>query len=305
METTVAGRMYVTARGWEDLSEIIYMYEEDGLSVDESLIGQYIRSDNIVREFAAYYDLYNKYKNDYKVDDILSGNITEVATKKAGQAGFDERLSLLGMLLDKVQTEIKEVILTSDYLSELMAPLKACRQASDGEDMLSRLSMQAEAREKLIENKERANTLSKPEKLMHKRVKRFIEEAYKEIISKGIPSDAKVSEGGEKNDEIFAYIKQKFDAEVEAMRHEVAVTGEKLHNLFEFTSKAFDDGNEMLILVTELTVSRYSSRFISMFGSEDYHKYNQLLMITERQQDMRENIRKLDLGDVGTDITRI
>jgi hypothetical protein len=58
----------------------------------------------------------------------------------------------------------------------------------------------------------------------------------------------------------------------------------------------------MLILVTELTVSKSSSRFISMYGSEDYHKYNKLLMITERQQDMKESIKTLDLGAVGTSI---
>lgn len=302
METTVAGRMYVTARGWEDLSEIIYMYEEEGLKVDGSLIGQYIRSDNIVREFSAYYDLYNKYKNDYKVDEILSGHITELAVSRAGQASFDERLSLLGMLLDKVQADIKEVIIRSDYLTELMIPLKVCKQAEDGEDMLVRLNTQSDARDKIIANKERANALSKTEKLIHKKVKRFLTESYKEIINSGVSA---VSDRKEGQEAVFTYIKQRFDSEVEDMKLEVKTTGEKLHNLFEFVSKAFEDGNEMLILVTELTVSKYSSRFISMFGSEDYHKYNQLLMITQRQQDMKENISKLDLGSLGTDITKM
>ena len=75
METTKDGRKYVTARGWEDLSEIILMYEEEGLKCDEELAGQYLRSEQIVREFCAYYDLYNKYKNDYKVEDILKGGL--------------------------------------------------------------------------------------------------------------------------------------------------------------------------------------------------------------------------------------
>ncbi len=305
METTVNGRHYVTARGWEDLSEIIYMYEEDGLAVDESLIGQYIRSDNIVREFAAYYDLYNKYKNDYKADEILSGNITELALTRAKQAGFDERLSLLGMLLDKVQAELKDVILQSDYLTELMTPLKVCKQENDYEAMIGMLKAQAEARDKIIENKERANSLSKTEKLMHKRVKRFLEERYKEIVSGGVSGLPDISGSSNTTEVVFKYIKSRFDAEVDAMKQEVATVSKMLHNLFDFTSKAFEDGNEMLILVTELTVSKYSSRFISMFGSEDYHRYNQLLMISERQQEMKSNISKLDLGSVGTDITKL
>lgn len=59
IETTVKGRSYVTARGWEDLSQILYLYEEEGLAVDEVLIGQYLRNERVVKEFAAYYDLYN------------------------------------------------------------------------------------------------------------------------------------------------------------------------------------------------------------------------------------------------------
>jgi hypothetical protein len=324
METTASGRHYVTARGWEDLSEIIYMYEEDGLSVDETLIGQYIRSENIVKEFAAYYDLYNKYKNDYKVDEILSGNISELAVTRAKNAGFDERLSLLGMLLDKVQSGMKECVATSDYLSELMAPLKACKQrvsrdnkagatagvehnaaenagqGTAGNGILEMLTLQSQARDKIMENKERANALSKSEKLIHKRIKRFLDESAKELVTNGLA-------GGSASDQAkaFEYIKSKFDGEVDGLKKYVSRVGTELHNLFEFAAKAFEDGNEMLILVTELTVSKSSSRFISMYGSEDYHKYNKLLMITERQQDMKESIRKLDLGAVGTSIDEI
>ena len=60
----------------------------------------------------------------------------------------------------------------------------------------------------------------------------------------------------------------------------------------------------MLILVTELTVSKQSARYIAMFGSEDYQKYNDLLMITERQSKMREDIGKLDL-DAGVSIKEL
>ena len=60
IETTVKGRSYVTARGWEDLSQILTLYEEEGLTVDETLVGQYLRNERVVKEFTAYYDLYQK-----------------------------------------------------------------------------------------------------------------------------------------------------------------------------------------------------------------------------------------------------
>ena len=86
VETTIKGKSYITARGWEDLSQILQLYEEEGLLVDESLVGQYLRNDRIVKEFTAYYDLYNKYKNDYKIEEILSGETSEKAREKAGAA---------------------------------------------------------------------------------------------------------------------------------------------------------------------------------------------------------------------------
>lgn len=292
IETTVKGRHYVTARGWEDLSEIISLYEEEGLLVDESLVGQYIRSDNIVKEFTAYYDLYNKYKDDYKVDGILAGNISESAVEKAKHAAFDERLSLLGMLLDKVQADMHEVVFGSDCLTALMAPLKAVKAAAEVDNkadnkkdqtVSAALEQQALARAALMENMKKANTLSREERHKHNRILHFLEDAKKAVLQ----ADAQDEQAA------FLVVKERFDSEVADMKAQVHETGERLHHLFAFASQAFSEGNEMLILVTELTVSQSSARYIAMFGCEDYQKYSELLMITERGNIMRESIREL------------
>ena len=55
--TTVRGKNYITARGWEDLSEMILLYEEEGIRVEETLVEQYLRNPRVVKEFTAYYDL--------------------------------------------------------------------------------------------------------------------------------------------------------------------------------------------------------------------------------------------------------
>ncbi len=65
VETTVDRKSFVTARGWEDLSEMIKLYERHGLTVDQKLTAQYLQNPAVAREFAVYYDLYNKYKSDY------------------------------------------------------------------------------------------------------------------------------------------------------------------------------------------------------------------------------------------------
>ena len=48
MEMTTKGRSYVTARGWEDLSQMLYLYEQDGLKVEDSLVEQYLHNEKVV-----------------------------------------------------------------------------------------------------------------------------------------------------------------------------------------------------------------------------------------------------------------
>ena len=73
METTVDGKAFVTARGWEDLSRLIQVYEELGKEIDREVVHQYLQHGKIAKDFANYYALYKKYKEDYGIERILQG----------------------------------------------------------------------------------------------------------------------------------------------------------------------------------------------------------------------------------------
>ena len=107
------GKRFVTARGWDDLSQMIHLYEQNHLPVDEKLIIQYLQNPKIAKEFAVYYDLFNKYRSDYQVDKILAGKATKAIRQRASAAKFDERLSLLGLLLDAATGELRGSCLAS------------------------------------------------------------------------------------------------------------------------------------------------------------------------------------------------
>lgn len=291
IETTVKGRSYVTARGWEDLASILTLYEEERLPVDETLVGQYLRNDRIVKEFTAYYDLYQKYKKDYHVEEILSGTHSQDAVKKAKDAAFDERLSLLGMLMDKVQGEIRSVMETSAWLSDVIRPLKAMRAAlekqpqSGADVILSMLKAQEEGRKKLMDSMQKANSLSAPDKKKHKAVVRFLQKVQKDVVVDA-PQSGK---------DAFELVKKHFDTHVADMKAETLLVQSRLHQLFAFVEEAFAGGNEMLILVTELTVNDNSSRFIAAFGCPDYQRHNEELMLSARQGNLQKEIESLDL----------
>lgn len=290
IETTVKGRSYVTARGWEDLSQILELYEESGLPVDETLAGQYLRNERIVKEFTAYYDLYNKYKRNYHIGEILAGKAPEEALIRAKAASFDERLSLLGMLTDKIMEEIKDRVETADYLSDLMVSLKAIRSLTEKEEAESKAVMDmlekfAETKKKAMDSLRKANTLSDADKRKYKKVIRFLEQ-----MKKGLYTIDTVNAK-----EAFIYVKNEFEEEVASMKAQTANTKERLHHLFSFTEEAFEQGNEMLILVTELTVNTYGVRFIAMFGCEDYRKHNEQLRLSQRQDELMREIEQLEL----------
>ena len=51
----------------------------------------------------------------------------------------------------------------------------------------------------------------------------------------------------------------------------------------------------MLILVTELTISYYSARFISRYHCEEYFAHNKELLFYERQKAIIQELEQLDL----------
>lgn len=277
METNIKGRMYITARGWEDLSEIIYMYEEDNLKVDEELVGQYIRNETVVKEFTAYYDLFNKYKNDYMVYELLDRGVDEETVDKARQAAVDERVSLLSMLLDICLNDMKEVMDRSDYLSDLMPMLRAMKDS----DKVVELNSDFTSKRKDTYNKRlSANSLDRDEKRKLRSVIAFLEKTGDYLTENNIKD----------NKTAFEYIKQSFDDEVAAMKALSEKANVRLHNLFDFTNETFSEGNEMLLLVTELTAGKVSSRYISIFGCPDYERFNSKLMLSERYNAIKTEI---------------
>lgn len=99
----VDGLQFVTARGWEDLSILMQTYEEMGLPVDETVVGEFLHHKDVAEDAAAYFDLYQKYKDDYGIPLILEGKIRPEVFARIYDAAFDERLSVVNLLLDGLQ----------------------------------------------------------------------------------------------------------------------------------------------------------------------------------------------------------
>ena len=102
VEATADGLQFVTARGWEDLSELMQTYETLGLPVDRQVVEQYLQLPQIASDFANYLQLYEKYRQVYRVDEIISGTWEKVRASELRDAPFDEKLGVLGLLLSRL-----------------------------------------------------------------------------------------------------------------------------------------------------------------------------------------------------------
>ena len=285
IESTIDGKRFVTARGWDDLSQMLTLYEQHGLVVDEDLVRQYLQDEKIAKRFAAYYDLFNKYRSDYQVDQILAGDVSETIKERAMQAGFDERLSLLGLLLDAVTAEVKEVIHGKRVLEQLMQVLKQFygQAARGGQQPLAVLEQLLQIEKDKLENGRKSGSITTDGQQQREALLAFLEAGCDKIANENDGMQA------------FALLKMEFDSHVKRLKQAGKEKGVLLDNLFAFCEEVFPDGHELLLLVTELTANYYTAKYISEYGCERYFAHNKELMFYERQKKIIEELDLLDL----------
>ena len=287
IETTVDGKSFVTARGWSDLSDMIILYERNGITVDEKLIAQYLQNRKIAKDFAVYYDLFNKYKSDYQVDTILNGKADESIKQRAKNGKFDERLALLGMIIDAITSKLRTVCNKEKVQTELLSALKNVKVSlnSPNADAITLIEKQIKAKQDTIEVGKKSSSLSADDQKALYGTTAALEEEIA-MLKTETPDD---------NTAAFALLKKDFDNRTKELKKTAEKTGEKLSNVFKFCEEVFAEGQEILILVTELTISYYAAYFISRYGCKEYFNHNKELLFYERQKEIIQELENLDL----------
>lgn len=276
MEKTVGGRSFVTARGWEDLSRVLSVYEQLDIAVDKDLVGQYLQDRRVAEDFGAYYELYRKYQSDYRVGDILEGAADGSITARAKKAGFDERYALLGLMLETVGREAAETLAEDGDLMLIKRTLGELRGAAEeGEDAAKLLRDSAAALDEERERLAAANNLSekKDDSLIYRRA---LLERYSLIGAEGFDS-----------------VKAAFAEDAARFKEKTERTVRHLNNMFRFCSSVFGTGQELLIILTESAANPRIAGFISIYGCEEYYKYDKELMFRERRLEIIDELDKL------------
>ena len=287
IESTVDGKTIVTARAWLNLSDMIRLYEKNNIAVDEKMVGQYLQDKKTARSFANYYDLFRKYRADYQIDDILSGKASNSVRMRAAEAGYDEKLSLLGLLLDRAGEKLRKVYYEEEIMvlqGELFRELSSGAE-DPGNQAAEQLSSMVHAKSMELETGKKAHSLSDDRRRILHGITGDLEAALNAVASAGKPS------GGEALD----LVRKVFNVRRSAYKELVAEADSVLENLFVFAEEAFGEGQEMLIIVTELTKGFYSAHYISRHGCRKYYEHNKELLFYERQNVILREIEGLEL----------
>ena len=282
IEQTVDGKKFVTARGWTDLSKMIKLYEKHKLTIDKDLIGQYIHNEKISRDFSIYFDLYKKYKSDYHVQDILNGTYSEDILERSQNAAYDEKFTLVGLLIEALGDDAKRIIRDNEVLISLMHKLGELKDVKEPDSIFRSIESMIEDITNDITRKKSSNSLSDKEENTYlytqKLLKRYLDAAKK--LPDSPPYEA---------------IKTAFN--IDAVKHKTDCEKVKKHyiNVFKFGDEAFgEDSQQMLIICTEMVANNNISMYIATKGCEPYFAHDDLLMFHKRNVEIIKELGDLE-----------
>ncbi len=295
IQADVDGTQFVTARGWEDLSELLYTYQKLGITADEEVVHQYLQHHRIAEDFSAYLDLYQKYQDDYGIEEILNGNAPSTVFARLLRAPFDERLALVSLLLSG---------LTNKFQASAAAGALADAAFAFIKEYHSRLENTPAP---LAEE-----TANIPVQVLQDMVAEH-QTDYEMKLAAGLLDRDSAAAGRKLNDLLADWVKMleqenpengmaalpllksAFAPLAQERTRTEDLAGAALEFAFDFMEQAFGAGQEMVVFVTELTLSPLAQQYITENGCDRYFNYNRTLLLDSRKAALQAELLADDM----------
>lgn len=284
VRATARGSKIVTARGWEDLSRMLQAYEAEGMQVPSTLHGRYLQDEEVAEDFEVYYELFRKYEDDYRVADILAGEADDVIVHRAEDAPFDERVALVGLLLDAMLGYVHKAIDREEALKLVRDDVLGMKDdLASSNDPAGVVAAVVDAVMNASEVGKRPDgQVGNRDVIKAERV-RVLEEMRSDVLY-----------GVARGEDAFTCAKNSFNAECQAQARLATAAVAGLDNSFRFLDRAFEEGSqEALIYITKLSADPALVRLVSEHGSREYLRHNRNLLFTERGLDLLQQVKML------------
>ena len=280
VETTVDGTQFVTARGWEDLSEMIYAYEKLGIRVDREVVGQYLQLPRIAKDFANYLALYYKYQQTYHVEAVLQGTWEKITVSELRAAPFDEKLSVMGLILSRLHELSRNTRKQDELTTALHGALTRFKEQIASTEPVAVLDQLIAQRRELLKLSQEAGHLSKAERNLGQQEINALEDYRSRLSAEDVKEPA----------EAMDLVRGWFGEEVEKRQQLGEETGVCFDNAFRFLEETFGQGQELVIFVTEITSGYDTSWFVEEFGCDAYFRHNRELLFDDTRHRIQEEI---------------
>ena len=263
IENTPAGKSFVTARGWEDLSRMIRVLESKNIDIDLSLIEQYIQFENIAEDFCDYYNTYKALTNLISVSDVLSGKYTEEQILLIRNSTISETLGFINILSNEIANSSKNVV---DNTKAVKTTAKILKEG----DIVSKEKKEAVAviEDILIElksNDTKKDIYSKESRAQKKEALEIKEKLLKlKGILEGSDPDTRTC--------VTDFLKN----ETDELKEMVKLVQERFSGACEFLQKAFGKSPELQIFISNINVNVHTSVFLTSFGCKKFSEISEV-----------------------------
>ena len=278
------GKSFVTARGWEDLAEVITLYEKLGKPCDRELFVQFLRDDDIADRFSVYYSLFDKYRSDYQISRILAGDVNAEIEARAKNAEFDERVALLGLVLDALSAQCSRALDQEGVVVELRDMLREAKpKLLDGASVDDAIVVPMRKREAALARKVAAGTA----KQAYQRKERLVIAALKDIVARC------AMERTEEGPAAFATVNAAYREQVDGIQPLVDEADSSMTCAFRFIEGCFGNAREMLVFMAELSTRAATTQFIAHYGNDRYYAHNDELQVDVSRKNLSDRVREL------------
>ena len=279
------GSCFVTARGWEDLSRILQVYEELEIPVTKELAEEYIRDGEIAADFAGFYQLCRKYEKEWEPDRLFSLENRENPTEKAKLlegAGLDEKLLLMNGLEQGLTERVKTCLLEKAYMNGIYEELARIKKEAAGgrafDEILESCICGKKERDALLKDQ---GLLSGEEWEIRQRVTRWLQEKRQE---------RKLLEG-QTEAPSFPWLKETFYRETLKLKRAEEEVKDALEYSITFMKEVCAKGQELALFLTHLSGNEEIMAFIRQHGCETYLKEGEILLASEAEEALKKEIQ--------------
>lgn len=270
IEKTVDGDSFVTPRGWEDLSVIIEKYENRNINIDFDIIYQYVQHNDIAHDFYNFYILFQKYKQNYIIEDLFNGK-QDLWKKKLENSKFDEKIAVIQLLTDYVNLKVYNIELNYKK-TELFDSFFRSINVIEANDLVAKIDTFININKNILKN----NVLETFDK--HNRNWLVVE-----LLN--IKHKINNSDFGIKNIEDLIRV-----------RKEVSIKDSneiifEITKILEFIDNYFGKSQELVLLLMNLISSQYFVKFISKNECPLFFELNELMLIGDQNRELMNEIK--------------